>query len=92
MSTFLISFIISALLSLFIIRYASKHALDHDLKGVQKFHSRAVPRIGGVGIFIAVISTSLIASLRTPGMGDTLQMLILCSSVAFLGGVVEDFT
>ncbi|GIZ51020.1 MraY family glycosyltransferase [Noviherbaspirillum aridicola] len=92
MSTFLIAFIISALLSLFIIRYATTHSLDHDLKGVQKFHARAVPRVGGVAIFMSVIATSAIATYRSPGQGYSLLILILCSSIAFFGGVIEDLT
>lgn len=92
MSTFLLSFVISALLSLFIVRYATTHALDHDLSGVQKFHARAVPRVGGLGIFIAVVATSAMATYRSPEQGYALLVLILCSSVAFLGGLVEDLT
>ncbi|HEY8607317.1 MAG TPA: glycosyltransferase [Noviherbaspirillum sp.] len=92
MSSFLISFIISAILSLLIVRYATTHALDSDMLGVQKFHARAVPRIGGLGIFVAVIATSMVATYRSPSLGKALLLLLLCSSVAFLGGVVEDFT
>lgn len=92
MSTFLFAFILSALLSLLIVRYATTHAMDHDLKGVQKFHARAVPRIGGVAIFISVLATSAFIVWRTYDHEYLLVRLILCSSVAFLGGVIEDFT
>jgi UDP-N-acetylmuramyl pentapeptide phosphotransferase/UDP-N-acetylglucosamine-1-phosphate transferase len=94
MSSFLISFIFSALLTLFIIRYTKLHApaLDSDLSGVQKVHARAVPRIGGVGIYIAVVGGATVAMIRTPQIGKGILLLLLCSLVAFLGGVVEDFT
>lgn len=94
MSSFLISFIASVLLTLLIVKLASLHdaTLDSDLDGVQKVHARAVPRIGGVGIFIAVILAGGIAMLRTPAIGKGVLLLLLCSAVAFLGGVVEDFT
>jgi UDP-N-acetylmuramyl pentapeptide phosphotransferase/UDP-N-acetylglucosamine-1-phosphate transferase len=94
MSSFLISFIASALLTLFIIKRAHRHkaALDSDLTGVQKVHLEAVPRIGGVGIFIAVVLTCLVAMVRTPMLGQGILILLLCSSVAFAGGIVEDFT
>jgi len=94
MSSFVISFIASALLTLFVIKYATLHraALDNDLQGVQKVHARAVPRIGGVGIFVAVILSGGIAMWRTPAIGEGVLLLLVCSSVAFLGGIVEDFT
>lgn len=94
MSSFLISFIASILLTLFVIRYAHLHdgMLDSDLEGVQKVHAHAVPRIGGVAIFIAVILAGGIAMWRTPLIGKGVLLLMLCSLVAFLGGVVEDFT
>ncbi|MGH8809439.1 MAG: MraY family glycosyltransferase [Noviherbaspirillum sp.] len=94
MSSFLISFIASALLTLFLIKHASLHdsALDSDLSGVQKVHARAVPRIGGVGIFLAVVLAAVIAMWRTPAIGQGVLLLMLCASVAFVGGVVEDFT
>lgn len=94
MSSFLISFLASALLTLFVIRHAKLYgvAMDTDLDGVQKVHARAVPRIGGVGIFVAVVLTGVFAMLRTPLIGQGVLLLLLCSSVAFFGGIVEDFT
>jgi UDP-N-acetylmuramyl pentapeptide phosphotransferase/UDP-N-acetylglucosamine-1-phosphate transferase len=94
MSSFLISFIASALLTLLLIKHSRLHdsALDSDLAGVQKVHARAVPRIGGVGIFLAVVLVGLTAMWRTPHIGQGVLLLMLCASVAFIGGVVEDFT
>jgi UDP-N-acetylmuramyl pentapeptide phosphotransferase/UDP-N-acetylglucosamine-1-phosphate transferase len=94
MSSFLISFIASALFTLLVIKQAKLHgaALDSDLSGVQKVHVQAVPRIGGVGIFFAVIFTAVIAILRTPLISTSIVWLLLCSAVAFYGGIVEDFT
>jgi UDP-N-acetylmuramyl pentapeptide phosphotransferase/UDP-N-acetylglucosamine-1-phosphate transferase len=94
MSSFLISFIASAILTLFVIKYSKSldSALDTDLLSVQKVHAQAVPRIGGVGIFLAVVLTGAVAMLRTPDLGKGILLLLLCSSVAFVGGVVEDFT
>jgi UDP-N-acetylmuramyl pentapeptide phosphotransferase/UDP-N-acetylglucosamine-1-phosphate transferase len=94
MSSFLISFIASALLTLLIIRQTKQRspALDSDLFSVQKVHLRAVPRIGGAGIFAAVLLSAMVAMLRTPDIGKGLLLLILCASVAFGGGIVEDFS
>lgn len=94
MSSFLLSFLVSALLTLLIVKHGKLRdaALDNDLLGVQKVHAQAVPRIGGAGIFLAVVLIGFLAMLRTPHIGKGLLLLLLCSSVAFLGGFVEDIT
>ena len=94
MFSFLISFIVSALFTLLIIKQARLHgtALDSNLKGIQKVHAVAVPRIGGLSIFLAVIFTSVITVMRQPLIGQWITWLLVCASVAFLGGIVEDFT
>jgi len=53
MLSFASGFIVSLLVTLFIVRYAHLHekfSVDSDLAGVQKFHARPVPRVGGIGI------------------------------------------
>lgn len=94
MFSFLISFAISALLTLLVIRHVSLHAaaLDSDLHGVQKVHAHAVPRIGGLCIFIAVAICAVVTTLREPMVGKWVFGLLACSSLAFAGGIVEDFT
>jgi UDP-N-acetylmuramyl pentapeptide phosphotransferase/UDP-N-acetylglucosamine-1-phosphate transferase len=94
MLSFFLSFIASAFIVLLIIKLSSQHglALDIDLTGVQKVHTRAVPRIGGIGIFFAVVIGGGVAMWREPSIGRGIFLLLLCSSVAFLGGIVEDFT
>ncbi len=94
MFSFLISFIVSALFTLLIIKQARLHgaALDSNLHGIQKVHAVAVPRIGGLSIFLAVIFTSVMTVMRQPLIWDWIASLLACASVAFLGGIVEDFT
>lgn len=94
MVSFFISFILSALITLLIIKKVKWHsvAMDSDILGVQKFHSRAVPRIGGIGIILAVMMTGLISVLRLPALGPWMGMILLCAMVAFYGGIIEDFT
>ncbi|WP_050479299.1 MraY family glycosyltransferase [Herbaspirillum rhizosphaerae] len=94
MSSFLISFVISAVLTLLVIRHAHFHetGLDVDLDGVQKVHAHAVPRIGGLCIFATVIVSSSISVLRSNELGMSIGLLLVCSSVAFFGGILEDFT
>ncbi len=94
MASFFISFIASAFITLLVIKQARSHgaALDSDIAGVQKFHSLAVPRIGGLSIVFAVIITSLISIWRVPAITYWLLSILLCALIAFYGGIVEDFT
>jgi UDP-N-acetylmuramyl pentapeptide phosphotransferase/UDP-N-acetylglucosamine-1-phosphate transferase len=94
MASFLISLYIAAFFTLLIIKFGKRHlaALDSDLSSVQKVHLKAVPRIGGVGIFAAVVITGGYTMWREPMIGKWIALLLLCSGVAFGGGIVEDFT
>jgi UDP-N-acetylmuramyl pentapeptide phosphotransferase/UDP-N-acetylglucosamine-1-phosphate transferase len=94
MFSFLLSFIASALLTLLVIKESRLHgpALDADFRGVQKVHAHRVARIGGLAIFLAVALSSAISVWRVPTMGPWLAALLLCSTVAFVGGIIEDYT
>ncbi|MBC7415397.1 MAG: glycosyltransferase family 4 protein [Herminiimonas sp.] len=94
MASFLISFYLSALCTLLIIKFGKRHSamLDSDLASVQKVHLEAVPRIGGIGIFVAVMLTGAYTTWRAPAIGTWIALLLMCSSVAFGGGIVEDIT
>ncbi|MES2151393.1 MAG: glycosyltransferase [Pseudomonadota bacterium] len=43
-------------------------------------------------IFLAVVLSACISMWRVPAMGPWVMSLLLCSSVAFVGGIVEDYT
>jgi UDP-N-acetylmuramyl pentapeptide phosphotransferase/UDP-N-acetylglucosamine-1-phosphate transferase len=94
MFSFLVSFVASALLTLLVIKQAKLHgpALDTDFNGVQKVHSHAVARIGGLPIFLAVVISAAIAAWRVPPMAQWLMSLLMCSIFAFIGGIAEDYT
>ena len=94
MFSFLVSFVSSALLTLLVIKQAKLHgpALDADFGGVQKVHAHEVARIGGLPIFLAVVISSCISIFRVPAMAPWLLSLLLCSAIAFVGGIVEDYT
>jgi UDP-N-acetylmuramyl pentapeptide phosphotransferase/UDP-N-acetylglucosamine-1-phosphate transferase len=93
MFSFLVSFVSSALLTLLVIKHSKLHgpALD-DSGGVQKVHAHAVARIGGLPIFMAVVISAGIAVWREPTLAGWLAALLLCSTVASIGGIVEDYT
>jgi UDP-N-acetylmuramyl pentapeptide phosphotransferase/UDP-N-acetylglucosamine-1-phosphate transferase len=80
-------------------RWHGKHTLDHDLEGVQKFHTTAVPRIGGVAIFLAIL-VSLLGYAANTSLPDflssqdllTAEYLLIAGLPAFLAGAMEDLT
>jgi len=94
MFSFLVSFVASALLTLLVIKEAKLHgpALDADFGGVQKVHAHSVARIGGLSIFLAVALSACISIWRVPAMTSWMLSLMACSSLAFVGGIVEDYT
>ena len=62
MLSFALGFLVSLLITLLIVRYAHLHekfSTDTDLAGVQKFHARPVPRIGGTGILLGLIVSAV---------------------------------
>lgn len=94
MFSFILSFVVSALLTLLIIKQVQWHksALDSDFHGVQKVHSHSVARIGGLSIFMAVALGAVVSVWRLPVMASWMLSLLLCSGIAFAGGIIEDFT
>ena len=80
----------------FILRYQDNHNKltgDHDIGGVQKFHTISVPRIGGVIIFLG-ISVGILVRYFSPDKFafDVGSQLLLAAIPAFLGGLAEDLT
>lgn len=94
MFSFLVSFGASALLTLLVIKQVKLHgpALDADFFSVQKVHSHSVARIGGLPIFTAMTITACISYATNPAMFPWIMSLMLCASIAFVGGIVEDYT
>ena len=94
MFSFLVAFVVSALFTLLVIKQVKLHgpALDSNFNGVQKVHTHDVARIGGLSIFLAVFVSTCITIWRVPTMATALMGLLLCSSIAFVGGIVEDYT
>lgn len=95
MLTLCISFIASLIVTLLVIRYDHVHghlSADHDMDGVQKFHAVAVPRIGGVGVLAGALIAALVLSVIEPKTSQFGLLVLLCGSVAFTAGIIEDFT
>jgi UDP-N-acetylmuramyl pentapeptide phosphotransferase/UDP-N-acetylglucosamine-1-phosphate transferase len=95
-----IAFAASLVVSLLIVMSQKWHgglSHDHDLNGVQKVHTTAVPRIGGLAVFVGIVLgcigfRHLYQAERTPLIGTEMVLLLIASLPAFLAGLIEDFT
>lgn len=95
MAALTISFIASLLITWLVVWSSSKHSVlsaDHDMSGPQKFHSHPVPRIGGVGVFAAIVAGSLFVQVTQSVETQTMWLLIAASLPAFAAGLAEDLT
>lgn len=95
MLSFAVGFIVSLLVTLLIVRYAHLHErfpIDNDLAGVQKFHARPVPRVGGTGILIGLVVATALLSRRYPAIAGGILGLAACGLPAFASGLIEDLT
>ena len=94
MAYLLLSFFISFIISLFLIRYQhlhSRYSADHA-SGPQKFHAHVVSRIGGVAIFLAIVLAVLVRSLINSSFAGLLPLLLLVALPTFGIGLAEDLT
>jgi UDP-N-acetylmuramyl pentapeptide phosphotransferase/UDP-N-acetylglucosamine-1-phosphate transferase len=95
MLTLLVAFAVSLGLTLFTVAMTRRHLAffnDHDFSGPQKFHARAVPRVGGVGIVAGVLCGTLMILWRQPTVGAQGLALLLCGVPTFAAGLSEDIT
>jgi len=66
---------------------------DTDFSGPQKFHQRAVPRIGGLGIAAGLwLAAGAMWLLNPKELGTPALLLLACGLPAFLAGLAEDVT
>jgi UDP-GlcNAc:undecaprenyl-phosphate/decaprenyl-phosphate GlcNAc-1-phosphate transferase len=94
MSSLLPAFFLSFIATLLIIRFKHLHSrfsADSDLTGPQKFHTKIVPRIGGIAIAIGLLFSILLRLKNTPN--PSIEMLLLiCAIPTFSIGLIEDLT
>ena len=95
MTTITITFMCAFIVNLLALRYKHIHerfTSDDDLTGVQKFHAKAVPRIGGLGIMMGLMVGFLSRYLSDQKVGG-FGLLLVCSALpAFVLGFLEDIT
>lgn len=92
---FLVAFVVSFLVTLWVVRSVERHGhltRDHDTSGPQKIHARPVPRVGGLGIFVAVLASIGVMALQAPRQGFDALLLMVAAIPAFGSGFVEDIT
>src|SRR4051812_15751910 len=95
MLVLLIGFAVSAIVTFFIIRSARTHShfsADLDMSGPQKFHSRPVPRVGGLGIVMGLAAALGVFTVFSSGQMLVGLELMLCAVPAFVSGLAEDLT
>lgn len=91
----IIAFFFSFIITLVVIRFGSFHlhlSADSDLSGVQKFHKKPVPRIGGVAIFLSIICCMPFINYTNSLVYSSLFYLVLSSIPVFSAGLLEDLT
>lgn len=90
----LAAFFSSFIVTLLIIRFEHLHShlsADSDLSGPQKFHKNSVPRIGGIGIAIGLLSAILVR--LQVNLNASLELILLaCAIPTFAIGLTEDLT
>jgi len=94
MLSLLAAFFTSFLATIVIIRTQKLHggiSGDQDFDGPQKFHTVVVPRIGGLGIGLALFASIAINYQSSPD-GPQRMLMLFCALPAFGIGLTEDLT
>jgi len=90
----LVAFISSFICTLLIIRFEHLHGHisgDIDFSAPQKFHTNAVPRIGGIAVALAITLAIIFRFNKSPNPYIELQFLA-CALPTFAIGTAEDLT
>lgn len=78
-----------------IVRYAALHLRvtgDRPTRGPQKFHTRPVPRIGGVAVAVGLLAAGAATLIRGLPSASYYWLMLLALVPAFAGGLAEDVT
>lgn len=95
MTILVCAFLTALLITLLIVVSAPLHnrlSGDSDRSQPQKFHTRTVPRIGGVAVFCGVVAACAPGEALNSQSGQLLITLLAASCVAFGAGLLEDLT
>lgn len=89
MSYLILVFFASFLVSLFLIRFPI--GFDPTC-GVQKFHCRPVPRVGGVAIYLSLVSLGFAFFYGNKDFALDYLKVLICAFPVFIAGLLEDLT
>lgn len=95
MSALVLSFVLSLIVTLLLVRYAHLHehiTADSDLGGVQKFHASQVPRVGSLGLVISLLGALGFRYSQSHDVGRFGLLLLVTAIPAFGLGFIEDVT
>jgi UDP-N-acetylmuramyl pentapeptide phosphotransferase/UDP-N-acetylglucosamine-1-phosphate transferase len=95
MQILLISFFAALLVTMLVVRTARLHgglSEDSDLAGPQKFHVKAVPRVGGLGVVMGAFCGFGLYAYQSRHQFAMMGILLAASAPAFLMGFTEDLT
>ena len=87
-----LAFLLSAVANLLLIRLGGWRLICDTCEGVQKFHDRPVPRVGGMAIYGAVFVVALVFLLVKKPFARSLLLVLLCGLPVFAVGLLEDIT
>lgn len=90
-----VAFALATAATFLVVRSARTHGHlsgDSDMSGPQKFHARAVPRIGGLGIVAGLLGSLLLMWIMLGREALVGVLVLVAGAPAFLGGFAEDLT
>lgn len=91
----LVAFLVSMVITTLLVRFNRLHGrytFDHQTEGVQKYHDKPVPRVGGIALVSAMFFIVALAIWREPTLSQEPLAVLLVGMPAFLGGLAEDLT
>ena len=65
---------------------------DHLHEGPQKFHTRPTPRLGGIGLYLALLIALVLALLKGESYKYDFALLFISATPAFMAGLWEDLS
>jgi len=95
MVVFLLSFVLSAALTILVVRglrHRGSATKDDDLSGPQKVHATTVARVGGIGVVGALAGVAALAWALDRELARVLALLLACGMPVFAMGLLEDLT
>lgn len=95
-ATFLCALVVSFLLTLGLVRSARRHKArtgDRDFSKPQKFHAKAVPRIGGISVLLGIAAAMLTLNGQIADSEIRLGLILLGCSMPLVGaGLLHDMS